>query len=513
MWAFIAMTFALFVGLAYVRAWANTEEIIANWPKYHNDPFFIFIAFMFKPEDDPRSRLQFMTDNFQDVVGELINSIMSVLLQPLFQSFKLMTDALVQNLQGIFNVKALLDNMWKQWNKMVDIFQRRFNGVFHRLRVTFVMLMNAMEKAYGVAASSLFAGLSTIHSMMSAFDFIIKVIITILIILVVMVILLFFVLAPFVPLIFTTIGIISATAMGAAVGGMAESFCFTRDTLIVTLNGPIRIDEIEIGQRLSTTNKVLGILSFIPDTYDLYNLDGITVSGTHIVYHEGKPIHVKNHPDAEKLPKTVEKLYCLVTSEHTIPIIGKFNIHVFSDWEELETKDELLAWYQDIYATLNGVKATKAPKAPKAPKDVVLNSEAAVAANTFIGTLSGITRIETLRPGDTVISAEGTPTKVLGVVELDKSCVCAVHVYGEARISAGSWVHRDGIWDHPTTFEKVEDTRWYSLFTESGTFRVETKEGHVNLRDFSDLGEDKIDQTYGKVLEFMRGRAFFQNHE
>jgi hypothetical protein len=286
--------------------------------------------------------------------------------------------------------------MWKKWNSMVDIFQRRFNGVFHSFRVTFTKIFNAMEKSYGVATASLFAGISAINSMTSFLDLVIKIIITILVILVVMVILLFFVLAPFIPLIMTTIGIIAATAMGGAVGGMAESFCFTGDSRIVTAEGYVCIDKIKVGQNLSPTNKVLGVLSFVADKYDLYYLDGIAVSGTHIVYHEGIPIHVKFHPKATQLPKFTEKLYCLITSEHTIPILGLETVHTFSDWEELDTICEQRSWYAQIYESLNGVKSTSLPN------DDVLQSEAAVAAGTYVSTHMGPTCIESLRPGDVI---------------------------------------------------------------------------------------------------------------
>jgi hypothetical protein len=395
--------------------------------------------------------------------------------------------------------------MWKKWNSMVDIFQRRFNGVFHSFRVTFTKIFNAMEKSYGVATASLFAGISAIHSMTSFLDLVIKIIITILVILVVMVILLFFVLAPFIPLIMTTIGIIAATSMGGAVGGMAESFCFTGDSRIVTAEGPVRIDKIKVGQHLSPTNKVLGVLSFIADKYDLYFLDGIAVSGTHIVYHEGIPIHVKFHPKATQLPRFTEKLYCLITSEHTIPILGLEAVHTFSDWEELDTVDEQKTWYAQIYETLNNVK----PK--EAPNDEVLQSEAAVAAGTYVSSRMGPTCIESLRPGDMILAADETPTKVLGIVQLDPSSVKAVTAFANTYISSGSWVEKAGVWDHPVPTIASKNTSWFALFTDSGTYRVETTDGVVNLRDFSDIGKDRINSTYDMVLETMKDRAFFPN--
>ena len=114
MWTFIAITVALFLGLVFIQASVNKTEIMANWPKYKSDPFYMFAAPLFKPDDDPRSRIQFATDNFRDAITELLNKIFAVLLQPLFQIFKILTDAITQNLTSLFNIKALLDNMWKK---------------------------------------------------------------------------------------------------------------------------------------------------------------------------------------------------------------------------------------------------------------------------------------------------------------------------------------------------------------------------------------------------------------
>lgn len=487
-----------------MKASMNVEEIMANWSKYKSDPFYMFAAPMFKPHDDPRSRLQFATDNFQDVVSEMITKVFAVMLQPMFQIFKLFMDALTQSLSGLFNIKALLDNMWKKWNQMTDIFQRRFNGVFHNFRVTFTKIFNAMEKSYAIAIASVNAGVSTIHSMTSFLDLVIKIIITILVILVVMIILLFFVLAPFIPLVLSTIGIIAATAMGGAVGGMAGAFCFTGDALIHTANGPIRIDKIKVGQRLNATNKVTGVLQFKSDTYDLYYLDGIAVTGSHIVYHNATPIHVKNHPNATLLPKSNEKLYCLITSEHIIPIVGTLEMYMFADWEELDTLEELQSWYSHVYQTLNGT-----PTDEKVLESV-LESEAAVAKGTLVSTLYGPTCIESVRPGDTILAGDGTPTTVLGVVHLDPSSVVSVTQYGNSFISTGSWVETEGVWKHPVPTAISVNSTWYSLFTDKGTYRIETSMGTVNLRDFSDIGKDSLEQTYDMVLSLMEDPHRFQ---
>mgnify|MGYP001158126922 CR=1 FL=1 len=56
----------------------------------------------------------------------------------------------------------------------------------------------------------------------------------------------------------------------------------------------------------------------------------VIVSGTHLVYYKNKFIFVSQHPDAIKTNIKTDFLYCLITSNHLIPIQ---NI-IFHDWED-----------------------------------------------------------------------------------------------------------------------------------------------------------------------------------
>jgi hypothetical protein len=493
MWLFIAITITLFLGLVFMSALMRREEIMANWSQYKSDPFYMFAAPLFKPDEDPRSRLEFGADNFKDNVLAMLTRIFAVLLQPVFQVFKLFTEAISQSMNGIFNVNALLANMWKKWNSMTDIFTRRFNAVFHQFRVTFTKIYNSMEKSYGVAVSSMFAGLSTIHTMTSFLDLVMKIVIAILVILVVMVILLFFVLAPFIPMILTVIGIIAATAMGGAVGGMAESFCFTPDTKVQTKDGPIPISSLKLGQYIDQHTQIQAILKFNHAMYDLYELDGIRVAGSHIVFHEGNPILVKAHPEARKIPQPSE-LYCLITSTHTIPIVGNSRIHVFADWEEIEGIENLSVWYQSTYKFLNNHNPTSIPS------ERTLTTEAAFAKGTQVCTPNGTSAIESLCPGDIVYSENG-PTIITGIVNLHPSLIKEVTLLESTCISTGVWL-KDNLWTHPEgESQDAPRTEWYNLFTKDGTFQIKTTTRYIICRDFSDIGTSQLESTYEATLK------------
>jgi hypothetical protein len=451
----------------------------------------MFAAPLFKPEDDPRSRLQFGTDNFKDNIVIMLNNVFATLLQPVFQVFHLFMDAIVQSLNGLFNVKALLSNMWNKWNEMTDIFTRRFHAVFHQFRLTFTKIYNSLLKSYGVAVSSLFAGLSTIHAMTSFVDLIIKIVITILVILVVMVILLFFVLAPVIPLILTVIGIIGATTFGGAVGGMASAFCFAKNTKVLTISGVVPIQDVELNTQISQHNRVVGVMKFATENYDMYDIDGIHVAGSHIVYYEGKPILSKNHPYAKQISTDKQELYCLITSTHTIPIVGNKGIYTFADWEEIETIDDLSDWYKNVFKSLNGFE----PK--KVVDNTILRSESALAPGTLVCTPDGFKAVHYLIPGDIILNSDKKPQKVLGTVILDPSQVQVSSIIDGNCISNGTWIKLDDIWTHPTKKTNTIVKQWYQLFTEDGTV---TLANNVLIRDYSDIGWSEIHKTYAHIL-------------
>jgi len=496
MLAFIGLTIALFAGLSFFSAYMKREEVMANWSKYKGDPLYMFAAPMFKPDDDPRSRTKFAMDNFFDVIQGMVTNVFSIFLQPVFKIFQLFNDAVVQSLSGLFNIRMLLGNMWKKWNSASDVFMRRFYSVFHQLRVTFIKLFSSMEKSFGVAVSSIYMGLSTINTVLSFIDLMFKVILIILAILVIMVIFLFFVLWPVIPLIVAAVSVLVVAGVGAA-AGMSDSFCFAEDTPVMTSAGPVPIQSIVMEQELEGGATVKGILAFDTNTDDLYELWGIKVSGTHIVYMD-KPVHVRDHPDARKLPPIHTRLYCLITSDRKIPIHTSAGIVLFADWEELDDEASLQKWHKEVFEMLN----PDTPYVP--PTEEAIDSEAVVSPRTRIVTPIGPAEIRGIRPGSLVLDAQGRQTRVTGVVRVAKSEIKqATRLSETAYVAAGAWLKTSSTWSQPVDLEEHEEEQWYSLFTESGSFQL-CEQMIVSMRDFTDVGANKIGDTYDWVLDAVK---------
>jgi hypothetical protein len=122
-------------------------------------------------------------------------------------------------------------------------------------------------------------------------------------------------------------------------GQMARELCFHPDTLVELKNGLIfKMKDIPLNSVLKNGARVCAIMNISNlDKHDqqvekLYNIDGIFVSGSHLVYCSD----LKRFIRVEELNASIvtdlkcSNLACLITSDHTIPI-GKW---IFHDWED-----------------------------------------------------------------------------------------------------------------------------------------------------------------------------------
>jgi hypothetical protein len=113
--------------------------------------------------------------------------------------------------------------------------------------------------------------------------------------------------------------------------------CFDKDTEIKMNDGSIKkISEIKVGDILLENNEVTACIKVETKGSNVYYLDEITVSDSHIVNYLGEWIPVSKHPDAIRyLSYTEPYLYCLNTSKKII----KINDNIFTDWDEIYDND------------------------------------------------------------------------------------------------------------------------------------------------------------------------------
>ena len=478
MLTFLLLTGVFIVAFISCLGAGRHKEVVANWEKYRRNPVYMFAAFMYKPDEDPRSRWQFSSDNFLSVMREYIITAMKAVLAPVMMIFQIMGAGLTQSIGGVGKIQKILDIMFLQFGKITDVFDNRFKAILHRLTMTFRKIQNIMSRAWGIAASSMYQSMAFIFSLLSTMDLIIKIVLIILAILVGIVIFLFLFLWPIIPVILTVIGIITAAGMGAAVGGMADTFCFTGNTPVVLADGTTQpIQSISIGTKVQG-GTVLGVLKFQQSTDDLYELYGVRVSGSHIVY-DPEPMHVASHPAAVRMPPQEIPLYCLITSHQRIPIMTTVGIKEFADWEEIDEVGQA-DWNRFVFETLN-------PGIVWDSTQAVLDGESVFHPSTSVMCPDGPRTISAIHPGMMVMNASGNPTRVVGCVRMSSDC------------AGSAWKYQNGLWKQVRIDMSDNTLEYMSLITESGTFVLEM--GAV--RDFTDVGLTRLPDTYELVLDLI----------
>ena len=119
---------------------------------------------------------------------------------------------------------------------------------------------------------------------------------------------------------------------GSGIKRLFRRRCFSPETLVKLQNGrTVMMKTLKLGDVLINGSIVDAVMKIKNDNDPYYKLPGnILVTGSHYVKYGGKYIHVKDVPDAKPTGKVDPVVYCLVTSDHKIPV----GDYVFWDWED-----------------------------------------------------------------------------------------------------------------------------------------------------------------------------------
>jgi hypothetical protein len=131
----------------------------------------------------------------------------------------------------------------------------------------------------------------------------------------------------------TTVAQTGQSFMNGPIGQVINYFCFDPSTPIQLADGTFReMHEVRLGSKLVDGSRVTSVLWFTYLGTPMYSLDGVVVSGNHLVLHNGAWKPVCDHPDA--VPEEWfggDTLVCLNTSSNQIHVGN----HVFRDFEEV----------------------------------------------------------------------------------------------------------------------------------------------------------------------------------
>lgn len=482
-WTLSAIILALTAGLGFMMSMIDIQAVKDSWKDRRCDLDIMLTAFLYKRSDDERSMNEFMSENFDFCMRKSIREFLGTLMTPLLAVLGKEIDSTVVLTEVMNGLREMKSNMMQSFQKIFNPIYQRFIHTGIAFSQNFQRLYSAMKRIGGIAVASLYLGMSLQISIKNFVDFVIKVVMIMMGIIAGLFVILFFGLVPFLFILITTVAVLAEG--GVDTGGLGSVFCFDPNTSVRLKNGTTKIiDKLFVGEELEDGSIVEGVLRTATLGEQMYSVNGIIVSGSHLLWNEDSEewIPVKDSLFATPTLRKPTHLVCLRTSTRKIVLwdwLGKE--FVFRDWEELplELPEADSLWNYLVSKILQQKGHTTVPK-----EDPLCGPRCRVQLKTGEKVPIGMIQI-----GDTVYSQQGF-TKVVGIYEGQGG------LSSPFSMSDGVWIEREfGVWDHPARKEGTVQ-RGFHLVTQSGTFWIESENHSGFIRDFTEVGLDKLPLTY-----------------
>ena len=333
-------------------------------------------------------------------------------------------------------------------------------------------------------------------------------------------------------MILAVLGAIVATVLslvmviGGTVANEANSdksgFCFSETSKIIVKENGIEktklVKDLKIGDELGINcGKVTAIILMSGKDVELYSINGIIVSGSHLVLglnNQWKGVSTDER--AKKVDNTSNILYCFNTTTHTIPVFSPelqemSNPIIFRDWEEFDDNDQLgdYTWTYTILKMLNN--NSNYPKWKDGLKVNIsmplMGKNVKVKTNMGFVELSAILSLWSPNMSMRCLTRDGQEQDILGVVSAeidgieDNNSLWNTELY--------EWIN--GIWIKGLSTVKENNKDMTSacgitLITDLGEFIIwdEMEQKEKIVRDFTEIGYKEIHKTYNLVCSRLR---------
>jgi len=405
---FIFMTLFVFLVFSYCKVMQTKESIANDWTNQRCKPQNIaFAGLITHPEGT--TAFQYTNDNFQYCVQNILTNITGYALAPFQFMMKALTQIFVALSNAIQQIREVIDKLRNNFKTFAQDILSRILNVMTPIQKMMIALMDTFQKIQGVMTGGLYTMLGTYYTLQALMGAILELVVKILIALVIIIVGLW--ILPFTwPVAASMSAIFLAVAIPLAIiiyfmsevlhiksSALPQLRCFDRKTKITLIDGSCKyIEDINPTDVLIDGSTVTAKIKVSSKDLDMYNLNGIIISESHIVKHENRWIPVREHPNASIINNYNEPfLYCLNTSTKTIII----NDIVFTDWDEIyeETLEYILKY-----------------KTPKKCEDISLLVDCGFQQNTKIRLVNKEKPINKILIGD-ILSTGGI---VYGIVEL-----------------------------------------------------------------------------------------------
>lgn len=352
----IIVSMLVLLVVSYCIILIYSEDIIDNWDTKRCKPYVIpFAGLINKP--DNMSSSEFTRQNFDFCTQRILTSTTGVALSPL----TFITSSLSKIANGmssaINSIRLMMNNVRSNLQKITQELMGRIMNMTIPLIQIIISLRDMLSKMQGAMAASLFTAMGVYMTFKTLLGAIAEFIVTILIVFAAIIAGLWAVpvtwgFAAANTAIFVAISIPMAIILAFMKNIMHVNTnlkipkvptCFSDDTLIDVYNHnsktyePIKICNIVPNHLLKEGNRVTAIMKLktpvVENNKDILNrmylLDGIIVSGSHLIYYNKKWVLVCKHPNAIPVQYSKPYIYCLNTTDGAI----KINKSIFADWD------------------------------------------------------------------------------------------------------------------------------------------------------------------------------------
>jgi len=523
-WPFMLITVGLLFALGLTIANLERNTVMNNWTNRRCELPIIVAAAFFKPDSDPRTSTDFAKENFSFCMKSVIEKFIELFMAPINAVFGTQVNIAGAAVDGLNTIRKIAQTMYNVLLSYLDQYYRRFNAsVFEMSRIVQYLRM-AMNRANAAVMSMLYTGLTVYRGMLNFIRFIVKVIMIIVGIIMAILIILIFVLFPLIPLILSVLGVIIAVIvqlqplisneLSDQASGAQGGLCFAESATVIVRSSSgkdIRksVKEIRVGDELGDgSGRVTAVITMNGKNVQMYSLNGIIVSGTHLVKGtDGVWKSVSEDERAHKIDTKTQFLYCFNTTSHTIPIVSSENQTIqFRDWEELEDGDATghYTWNYLILKMLN--KSSHYDSWKNSLKSY--SNTPLMSSRYKIKTRGGYKELSKIVVGDRVIDSCGEETDVLGVVKGEVDGVYLdlwnTELY---EFENGVWIKGNSTGIRSNGGEEEGKTEeGLTIITDSGTFILldETRKKETVVRDFTEVGHKSIHETYSFVADRLR---------
>lgn len=311
-------------------------------------------------------------DNFEFCMGKVFNTHSQGYMGSMGGMFSSFTGLLQNIFDSVSSLRNTIASLGGGINVIFQEFTERISNFFFQLRMSAIRIKMLMGRLYAILFSVMYMGMSGITGMTS----------------------------------FTNTFLFS----------FLDTFCFPGHTeLMVEKEGVITrvpIKDVKIGDVLIPGHtRVTATFQFYSRGQAMVYLGKTLVSTNHYVKHDGKWIMAGDHPHA--IPygpwDSDDHLYCLNTTDHTIPI----EYLTFMDYDETpEGDEETLKWVEE---TINAAPST-------IDRRSYVDACFAIEETVKIRTSRGVIAAQDIQIGDRLT----TGSEVVGLIRRHVSEVCTL---------------------------------------------------------------------------------------